>query len=83
MGLILFFEIFLTFKLNDGVFCRILLVPKNIVMDLNNVMERPNMIHNLKMSIVSHNQGPLLLNCGVSIELVARLLDFVPLHTQD
>ena len=30
--------IFLTFNMNDGILCRILSVPHNIVMDLNNVM---------------------------------------------
>ena len=39
MGLAIFYEIFLTFIVNDGILGRIiLLVPQNIVMDLNNVM---------------------------------------------
>ena len=31
--------IVLTFKLNDGIFCGILLVPQNFVTNLNNVVE--------------------------------------------
>ena len=38
MGLTIFYKIFLTFSLNDDILCRIMSVPKNIVMDLNNVM---------------------------------------------
>jgi hypothetical protein len=38
MGLTTFCKIFLTFGMNDGVFHKILSVPENIVMDLNNVM---------------------------------------------
>ena len=33
-----FYGIFFTFSLNDGIFCKILLFMQNIVMDVNNVM---------------------------------------------
>ena len=38
IGLTVFCEIFLTFCLNVKIFCRILSVPQNIVMALNNIM---------------------------------------------
>ena len=39
MGLTILCGIFITFRVNVEILCRILLVPQNIVMDLNNVME--------------------------------------------
>ena len=38
VGLIIFYKIFSTFSMNMGTFCKILSVPQNIVMDLNNVL---------------------------------------------
>lgn len=38
MGLTLFYKIFPTFSMSDGVFCIILPVVEKNVMDLNNVM---------------------------------------------
>ena len=31
-------KMFLTFNMNDGIFCKILSIPQNNVMDMNNVM---------------------------------------------
>lgn len=41
VGLTVFCGIFFTFTMNDEIFCRILVVPQNIVMDLNNVKFPP------------------------------------------
>ena len=38
MGLTFYYRIFSMFNMNDGIFCIILSVPQNIVMDLNYVM---------------------------------------------
>ena len=39
MGLTIFCEIFPILDLNGGIFCIILSIPQNIVMDPNNVMK--------------------------------------------
>ena len=39
----MFYEIFLIFNMNVGIFCIILLISQYIVMDLNNVMN--NLLH--------------------------------------
>ncbi len=39
MGLTLFYDIYFTFRLNSGIFCEILSVAENTIMDLNNVMD--------------------------------------------
>ena len=38
MGLTVFCRIFFAFSVNDGIFCRMMSVPQNMVMDLNDVM---------------------------------------------
>ena len=50
-----------TFRLNVGIFCKILLVPQNTIMNLNNVMqsgERRTTYSRNDFSIVSRVQEP-------------------------
>ena len=64
VGLIVAYEIFLTFSLNDGMFRSILSVSENIVMDLSNVMPTICIIlafsleKNLGTNFHHHNKSP-------------------------
>jgi hypothetical protein len=45
----IFHEIFFIFRLNLGMFCEILSIPHNIVMDLNNVMLNIDLFHSFNL----------------------------------
>ena len=75
-------SIFLTFSLNDGVLCRMLSVPLNILMDLNNVMPTPTLeqlvsivwAYNKRFQLHTHLR-PLegMVNCLIPISSCVKI----------